>query len=152
MGGYQKPPDCDMFQAKGEGQMATEALARNYEMYRRQVLDRLGVEYLMEDIDDFRRWREKVYEGLLEFFPTLNGDVKYISRSPVGADGQEIIIRIAIGAGNTDDVAIYDSMAIDEKFQTAMTILAPSLLPTVTDADDGKVLGVENGEWTLITP
>ena len=132
--------------------MATEALARNYEMYRRQVLDRLGVEYLMEDIDDFRKWREKVYEGLLAFFPTLNGDVKYISKAPVGADGQEIVIRIAIGAGNTEDVPIYDSMAIDEKFHTAMNILAPSLLPTVTDADDGKVLGVENGEWTLITP
>lgn len=132
--------------------MDTEAEARNYEEYRRQILDDLGVEYLTEDIEDFRKWREKVYEGLLAFFPTLNGDVKYISKAPVGADGQEIIIRIAIGAGNTEDVPIYDSMAIDEKFRTAMSILTPSLLPTVTEADDGKVLGVENGEWTLITP
>lgn len=128
------------------------AEARNYEQYRRQILDDLGVEYLTEDIEDFTKWRLKVYEGLLAFFPTLNGDMKYISKAPAGADGQEIIIRIAIGAGNTEDVPIYDSMAIDEKFRTAMSILAPSLLPTVTDADDGKVLGVENGEWTLITP
>jgi hypothetical protein len=128
------------------------AEARNYEQYRRQILDDLGVEYLTEDIEDFTKWRLKVYEGLLAFFPTLNGDMKYISKAPVGADWQEIVIRIPIGSGNTEDVQIYDSMAIDEKFRTAMNILAPSLLPTVTDADDGKVLGVANGTWTLIQP
>lgn len=128
------------------------AEARNYEQYRRQILDDLGVEYLTEDIEDFTKWRLKVYEGLLAFFPTLNGDMKYISKAPVGADGQEIVIRIPIGVGSTDDIMIYDTMAIDEKFTAALSILAPSLLPAVTDADDGKVLGVENGEWTLIQP
>ena len=52
--------------------MATEALARNYEMYRRQVLDRLGVQYYDEDIEEFDRWRLKVLQGLKDLYGEEN--------------------------------------------------------------------------------
>ena len=37
---------------------------RNYEEYRRQVLDSLGEDYTVEDLRNFERWRLKVLEGL----------------------------------------------------------------------------------------
>lgn len=43
---------------------------RNYEEYRKQVLEKLGAEYTVEDIRNFERWRLKVLEGLRDFFPT----------------------------------------------------------------------------------
>ena len=44
------------------------AESRNYEEYRAQVLDRLGVEYELEDIRNFERWRLKVLEGLRDIY------------------------------------------------------------------------------------
>lgn len=44
------------------------AEARNYKQYRKQVLDRLGVEYTLEDIRNFERWRLKVLEGLRDIY------------------------------------------------------------------------------------
>ena len=37
---------------------------RNFEEYRRQVLDSLGEDYTVEDLRNFERWRLKVLEGL----------------------------------------------------------------------------------------
>ena len=37
---------------------------RNYEEYRKQVLDSLGEDYTVEDLRNFERWRLKVLEGL----------------------------------------------------------------------------------------
>ena len=37
---------------------------RNYEEYRRQVLDSLGEDYTVEDLRNFERWRLKVLHGL----------------------------------------------------------------------------------------
>ena len=48
------------------------AEARNYEEYRRQVLDNLGVEYLTEDIEDFARWKKKVLSGLKDLYGEEN--------------------------------------------------------------------------------
>lgn len=48
------------------------AEARNYEEYRRQVLDKLGVEYYDEDIQEFDKWRLKVLSGLKDLFTEEN--------------------------------------------------------------------------------
>lgn len=48
------------------------AEARNYEQYRREVLDKLGVEYYDEDIQEFDKWRLKVLSGLKDLFTEEN--------------------------------------------------------------------------------
>lgn len=58
-----------MFHAKGEKKMAD---ARNYKQYRREVLDRLGVQYYDEDIEEFDRWRLKVLQGLKDLYGEEN--------------------------------------------------------------------------------
>ena len=47
------------------------AEARNYEEYRRQILDELGIEYKDEDINNFRRWKLKVLSGLQDIYPRI---------------------------------------------------------------------------------
>lgn len=46
--------------------------ARNYKQYRREVLDRLGVQYYDEDIEEFDRWRLKVLQGLKDLYGEEN--------------------------------------------------------------------------------
>lgn len=46
--------------------------ARNYRQYRREVLDKLGVEYYDEDIQEFDKWRLKVLSGLKDLFTEEN--------------------------------------------------------------------------------
>lgn len=48
------------------------AEARNYEQYRREVLDKLGVEYYDEDIQEFDKWRLKVLQGLKDLYGEEN--------------------------------------------------------------------------------
>lgn len=45
------------------------AEARNYEEYRAEVLEKLGIEYVLEDIRNFERWRLKVLSGLRDIYP-----------------------------------------------------------------------------------
>lgn len=46
--------------------------ARNYKQYRQEVLDRLGVQYYDEDIEEFDRWRLKVLQGLKDLYGEEN--------------------------------------------------------------------------------
>lgn len=69
MGESKNSPLCDMFCRE---RRITMADARNYEQYRREVLDNLGVEYYDEDITEFSRWRLKVFEGLADLFGEEN--------------------------------------------------------------------------------
>lgn len=88
------------------------ANARNYEEYRRQVLDELGIEYVTEDITDFRRWRKKLLNGLADII--TKGDMtvpvaKWLSEHPeittTIQDGEVTTVKIADEAINSDKLA-----------------------------------------------
>lgn len=88
------------------------AEARNYEEYRRQVLDELGIEYVTEDITDFRRWRKKLLTGLADII--TKGDMtvpvaKWLDAHPeittTLQDGEVTTIKIADEAIDSDKLA-----------------------------------------------
>ena len=88
------------------------AEARNYEEYRRQVLDELGIEYVTEDITDFRRWRLKVLQGLADLITMGDMTVpvsKWLSEHPeittTIQDGEVTTVKIADEAINSDKLA-----------------------------------------------
>lgn len=87
------------------------AEARNYEEYRRQVLDELGIEYVTEDITDFRRWRKKLLTGLADII--TKGDMtvpvaKWLSEHPeittTLQDGEVTTAKLANGSVDADKI------------------------------------------------
>lgn len=94
------------------------ANSRNYEEYRGQVLDELGIEYVTEDITDFRRWRLKVLQGLADLITTGDMTVpvaKWLSEHPEITtslqDGEVTTAKLADGSVDTDKIV---SGAIEE--------------------------------------
>lgn len=88
------------------------ANARNYEEYRKQVLDELGIEYVLEDITDFRRWKKKLLDGLADLI--TKGDMtepvaKWLEAHPeittTIQDGEVTTVKIADEAINSDKLA-----------------------------------------------
>lgn len=61
---------------------------------------------------------------------------------------------IGRGADPSDTVPAMDgigAIGISDKYARADHV-HPSELPAVSIADNGKVLGVKNGQWALVTP
>ena len=84
------------------------AEARNYEEYRRQVLDELGIEYVTEDITDFRKWKKMLLNSLADLI--TKGDMtepvaKWLDAHPEAITMAYVTPEMfgAKGDGVTDD-------------------------------------------------
>ena len=60
--------------------------------------------------------------------------------------------RQNIGAGTLTGVTFNGSAASVSNGIAAITAAVPEGLPTVSSSDNGKILQVVNGSWTLVTP
>lgn len=122
--------------------------------YRREVLEKLNIEYDIEDITNFERWREKVLEGLLaikgldrdtieSLIPDMVGD--WLEAHPeittTIQDGEVTTVKIADEAINSDKLA--DGSVTSDKIDdgsVTFSKLAHGVVKDVTpDYTNGKL-------------
>lgn len=102
--------------------------ARNYKQYRREVLDRLGVQYYDEDIEEFDRWRLKVLQGLKDLY------------------GEENIIN-AINAWLDEHTVVFDGATASEEGEAGL--VPPTTLGTYKRQARAHYHLNAEGDWVV---
>lgn len=102
--------------------------ARNYKQYRKEVLDRLGVQYYDEDIEEFDRWRLKVLQGLKDLY------------------GEENIIN-AINAWLDEHTVVFDGATASEEGEAGL--VPPTTLGTYKRQARAHYHLNAEGDWVV---
>lgn len=110
---------------------------RNFEEYRRQVLDSLGEDYTVEDLRNFERWRLKVLHG-------LDGSGKIYSTLAVTDSASGSIASITDGA---DDVPVKSLKVNIAPKQSGSGDPSPSNVRPITGWDEVEVYVTGTNIW-----
>ena len=90
------------------------AKTRNYEEYRTEILEVLGVQYTRDDILNADRWKRKVYEGLTKFPETGTFIKEYLDKVDANieaiAELSDEITHIETSAIEVDTISVYREM------------------------------------------